>query len=96
MASPWVDGLFGLSGFSALPVVSPRAGKCGFLLPLLFSQGDGRCSFNSNDAPGGAPGAESCGFTKVWSPLAARKVDLDRGFGGLNEQVPRADEEDQQ
>ena len=70
MASPWVDGLFGLSGFSALPVVSPRAGKCGFLLPLLFSQGDGRWSFNGNDALGGVPCVGSLRLYQCLEPLA--------------------------
>jgi len=52
-----------------LPVVGPQAGDCGFLLPLLFSPGDGRWSFNRNDALGGVPGVGSCGFTNIWSPL---------------------------
>jgi len=52
-----------------LPVVGPQAGDCRFLLPLLFSPGDGRWSFNRNDALGGVPGVGSCGFTNIWSPL---------------------------
>lgn len=82
-----------LAAADVLPVTGLPTGDGGFLLPLPFCQGAGRCSFNEIDSLGGAPGDGCCGISKVWSPLAARELDKDRR--GVGSELEFGDEEDE-